>query len=144
MCTGQYAVSKTKGTFTFHSWRDLDIKDNHVEDLGLCAVANKPPDIVYVYATVPKEIPTPNVGKKNGKNVYRFKVVGLLNDEPLRIHGLEWELQSNCFESVKGMGNMIEQTFTMFEVYKYDCNFKLTVEDAQEGYAFSEFFVPQE
>lgn len=143
MCTGQYAVSKTKGTFTFHSWRDIDIKDSKVEDSGLCAVANKPPDIVYAYATLPQAVPTPDGGKKNGKNVYRFKVVGLLDDEPLRIPGLEWELQSNCFDTVKGMGNMFEQTFTMFEVYKFDCKFKLIVEDTQEGYAFAEFFVPQ-
>jgi hypothetical protein len=138
MCTGQYDVSKTKGCFTVHGLTDVRVKDNNIEDSGLCAVANKPPDIISVYATVPKELPTMDIRKR----FFKFEVVGLLNDESTFAPGLEWELESNCFETVSGTGNEIHQTFYMFDLSKKSCKFNLTVEDAQEGYAFAEFFVP--
>jgi hypothetical protein len=142
MCTGRYHVSKTKGIFEIHGWKDLVIRDKHIEDSGLCAVANKPPDIISIYATVPKAPQTPKPPRFQ-PNVLQFRVIGLLNDETTWAPGLEWELESNCFETVKGTGTKIDKTYTMFGVFKMNCKFKLIVEDAQEGYAFAEFFVPE-
>lgn len=136
MCTGEYEASKTVGTFKVHGWRDQIIQDYSVGDSGLCAVANKPPDLYYVFATAPMLVPTPTNIKMQS-----FQVKSSFADDNAGFAGLEWKLESSCFDTVEGVGFKIDKTILIPASLK-NCKIKLTVEDAQDGYAFAEFFVP--
>jgi hypothetical protein len=137
MCTGQYETSKTVGTFTVHGWRDMVVQDLSLADSGFCAVANKPPQIDTVFATVPKVVPSPTNLKMQS-----FDVRGILSDvDNAGFSNLEWKLESSCFEPVEGIGNTINQTILIPATIK-NCKIKLSVEDSKEGYATTDFFVP--
>jgi hypothetical protein len=138
MCTGQYEASGKVGTFTVHGWRDQVVQDLSVADSGLCAVANKPPQIDSVFATVPKMTPTPTNLKMQS-----FDVRGALSDADNNsgYGNLEWKLESSCFETIEGVGFTINKTVLIPATLK-NCKIKLTVEDNKEGYATTEFFVP--
>jgi hypothetical protein len=136
MCTGQFEASKTVGKFIVHGWRDQSIQDFSVSDSGLCAVANKPPDINFAFATTPKVTPTPTNLK-----MMSFDVKASFTDDTTGFAGLEWKLESTCFETVEGVGFKNDKTILIPASAK-NCKVKLTVEDAKEGYAFTEFFVP--
>lgn len=136
MCTGQYAPSKTVGAFIVHGWRDQKIQDFFVGDSGLCAVANKPPDVIYAYATVPKVVPASTV------KMMKFDVnAAFADDDMTGFAGLQWKLESACFDTIEGVGFKVEKTF-LVPVSAKNCQIKLSVEDMKEGYAFTEFFVP--
>ncbi len=137
MCTGEYANSKTVGTFTVHGWIDQKIQDFSIGDSGLCAVANKPPDINFVFATVPKRAPSSSSLKMMSTDVKAT----FTDDDNVGFAGLEWKLESSCFDTVEGVGFRIEKTILIAPSAK-NCQIKLTVEDAKDGYAFTEFFVP--
>ncbi len=136
MCTGQYETSKTVGTFTVHGWRDQKIQDLAIGDSGLCAVANKPPVIHFVFATVPKVAPSSTNQKRMS-----FDVKASFTDDTAGFADLEWKLESSCFDTLEGVGFKIEKSILIAPSAK-NCKIKLTVEDAKEGYAFSEVFVP--
>lgn len=137
MCTGQFATSKTVGTFTVHGWMDQKIQDFAIGDSGLCAVANKPPDIINVFATAPKRAPSPGSLKMMSTNVK----ASFTDDDNVGFAGLEWKLESACFDTIEGVGFKIDKTILIAPSAK-SCQIKLTVEDMKEGYAFTEFFVP--
>jgi hypothetical protein len=109
-----------------------------VSDSGLCAVANKPPEINSVFATVPKVAPSPTNIKMQS-----FDVRGALSDADNNpgFGSLEWKLESSCFETIEGVGFTINKTILIPATLK-NCKIKLTVEDNKEGYATTEFFVP--
>lgn len=136
MCTGQYQSTKTVGSFTVHGWKDQSITDLSLADSGFCAVANKPPVINSVYATAPKAAPSPTNLKMQS-----FAVRGTLSDEGASVMGLEWKLESSCFDTIEGNGFTIEKTILIPASIK-NCKIKLTVEDSKDGYATTEFFVP--
>lgn len=136
MCTGEFLPTKTAGNFTVHGWRDVTVQDLSVADSGLCAVANKPPEIHSIFATVPKLAPSPTNIKMQS-----FDVRGTLSDEGAGVSGLEWKLESSCFEEIEGTGFTINKTILIPSGLK-NCKIKLTIEDSKEGYATSEFFVP--
>jgi hypothetical protein len=137
MCTGQYESTKTLGSFTVHGWRDQTVTDRSVADSGFCAVANKPPEINSVFATVPKRTPSTSIPKMQS-----FEVRGTMSDDNNSgFAGLEWKLESSCFDTVEGNGFTINKTILIPASVK-NCKIKLTVEDSKEGYAFTEFFVP--
>jgi hypothetical protein len=136
MCTAQFETSKKAGAFTVHGWKDILVKDLNVQDFGYCAVANKPPQIDTVFATVPKMAPSPTNIKMQS-----FDVKGTLSDDSTGFAGLEWKLESSCFDTVEGLGFTINKTILIPASLK-NCKIKLTVEDHKEGYATTEFFVP--
>jgi hypothetical protein len=136
MCTGQFETSKTVGTFTVHGWRDQQIQDIAIADSGLCAVANKPPDINFAFATTPKRAPSPTNLKMMSTDVRAS-----FADDTAGLGGLEWKLESSCFDTLEGVGFKIEKTI-LIPVSAKNCKIKLTVEDMKEGYAITEFFVP--
>jgi hypothetical protein len=137
MCTGQYDSSKTVGTFTVHGFKDQVIRDNNIGDSGLCAVANKPPDINFVFATTPKRVPTPTNLKMMSTNV----MATFTDDDNVGFAGLEWKLESTCFDTIEGVGFKIDKNILIPPAVQ-NCKIKLTVEDMKEGYVFTEFFVP--
>lgn len=137
MCTGQYEASKTVGTFMVHGWKDQMIQDLAVSDSGLCAVANKPPEIINVFATAPKRVPSSSNLKMVGTTVKAL----FTDDDNVGFAGLEWKLESACFATIEGVGFKIDKTILIAPSAK-NCQIKLTVEDMKEGYAFTEFFVP--
>jgi hypothetical protein len=137
MCTAQYENSKVVGAFTVHGYKDILVKDLNVNDSGFCAVANKPPQIDTVFATVPKMVPTPTRTK-----MMSFDVHATLSDVDFSgFAGLEWKLESTCFDTIEGLGFTINKTI-MIPASLKNCKIKLTVEDHKEGYATTEFFVP--
>lgn len=136
MCTGQFEPTKKVGMFTVHGWKDQKIVDLTFSDSGFCAVANKPPEINYVFATVPKFKPGPT-----NKNMMTFQVKGQFIDDNAGLAGLEWKLESSCFATVEGTGFVIDKKLLLSPDAK-NCKIKLTVEDAHDGYAFSEFYIP--
>ncbi len=136
MCTGKYEATKTLGIFTVHGWRDQTVTDLSIADSGFCAVANKPPEINSVFATTPKRAATPTNLK-----MMSFDVRGTLSDDTNSVAGLEWKLESSCFDTVEGVGFTVNKTILVPATVK-NCKIKLTVEDSKEGYAFTEFFVP--
>jgi hypothetical protein len=137
MCTGKYEATKTLGIFTVHGWRDQTVTDLSVADSGFCAVANKPPEINSVFATTPKRAASTSLPKMQS-----FDVRGTLSDDNSSgAAGLEWKLESSCFNTVEGNGFSIDKTILIPAAVK-NCKIKLTVEDRKEGYAFTEFFVP--
>lgn len=137
MCTGQFETSKTVGTFSVHGWRDQIIQDLSVSDSGLCAVANKSPNVNFIFATAPKNVPSPTNLQKMS-----FDVKGSFTDDDMvGVAGLEWKLESSCFDTLEGVGFKIEKTI-LIPASSKNCKIKLTVEDKKEGYAFTEFFVP--
>jgi hypothetical protein len=137
MCTGQFESSKTVGTFTVHGWRDQKIQDLAFASSGLCAVANKPPDINFVFATVPKRVPN----STNLKMMTTDVKAAFTDSDMVGFAGLEWKLESACFDTIEGVGFKIEKTIQIPASAK-NCQIKLTVEDMKEGYAFTEFYVP--